>query len=63
MKISLPTIELTQAEWDRACKLLKSEYGYTTRAECRQHFQDDVRVYANYVADKWSENYEEYGCL
>lgn len=63
IKISLPTVELTQDEWDKICELLKSEYGYTTRAECRKHFQDDVRVYAEYLGDKWSDHQEEYGCL
>lgn len=63
MKISIPTIELTQEEWDRACELLKAEYGYTTRAECREHFRNDVRVHADHLAAKWSENYEEYGSL
>jgi hypothetical protein len=63
IKIALPTVELTQDEWDNICELLKGEYGYTTRAECRKHFQDDVGVYAQYLGDKWSENHEEYGCL
>jgi hypothetical protein len=63
IKIALPTVELTQDEWDNICELLKSEYGYTTRAECRKHFQDDVRVYAEYLGDKWSMHKEDYGCL
>tara|TARA_A100000171_G_scaffold25083_1_gene23416 strand:+ start:104 stop:295 length:192 start_codon:yes stop_codon:yes gene_type:complete len=63
MKISIPTIELSQKEWDETCELLKAEYGYTTRAECREHFQQDVKTYGDYLSQKYSQHFEDYNCL
>ena len=63
IKISIPTVEYTEEEWDSICNLLKSEYGYTTRSECRKHIQNDVQCYAEHLEQKWSEHSEEYGCL
>ncbi len=63
IKVSIPTIEYTEDEWNTICDLLKSEYGYTTRAECRKHLQNDVQCYAEHLEQKWSENHEEYGSL
>lgn len=63
MKLSIPTIKLIQEEWDEACEILKAEYGYTTKAECRKHLQEDVRAYADYLCSRYIENSENYGCL
>ena len=63
IKVSIPTIEYTEREWDTICELLKSEFGYTTRAECRKHLQNEVQTYAEHLADRWSEHHEDYGSL
>ena len=54
MKISIPTVELTQEEWDQICEVLMQDFGYTTRAECRDHFRSEASAYAHSLCEKWS---------
>jgi len=63
IKISIPTVEYTEDEWDAICDLLKLEFGYRTRAECRKHIQNDVKCYAEHLGEKWTDHLEEFRSL